>query len=137
MNLNKKILLSLAVTLGVSTAATMATAYVNNYMYQNQEFYQQQPPIPAQDKDGSLFPGGPCKSCSKDGSLFPGGPCKSCTKDGSLFPGPCKKCEIRREQPVIAQPSAPAVQRCSVFAGCISGNATQLLPNGSVGFRPC
>ena len=110
MNINKKVLLSLAVTLGVSTAAaTIATAYVDNYTYQDNYVYQQQPQAPAKDKDGSLFPGGPCKNCSKDGSLFPGGPCKSCTKDGSLFPGPCKKCEVRREQPVVAAPVAPAV----------------------------
>lgn len=110
MNINKKVLLSFAVTLGVSTAAaTIATAYVDNYMYQDNYVYQQQPQALAKDKDGSLFPGGPCKNCSKDGSLFPGGPCKSCTKDGSLFPGPCKKCEVRREQPVVATPVAPAV----------------------------
>lgn len=111
MNINKKVLLTLAVTLGVSTAAaTIATAYVDNYTYQDNYVYQQQPQAPVNSKDGSLFPGGPCKNCSKDGSLFPGGPCKSCTKDGSLFPGPCKKCEVRRiEQPVIAAPIAPAV----------------------------
>lgn len=111
MNINKKVLLTLAVTLGVSTAAaTIATAYVDNYTYQDNYVYQQQPQAPVNSKDGSLFPGGPCKNCSKDGSLFPGGPCKSCTKDGSLFPGPCKKCEVRRvEQPVVAAPVAPAV----------------------------
>lgn len=81
--------------------------------YQEVPYSEQQPKqIASQpDRDGSLFPGGACKSCSKDGSLlggapcvncskdgslFPGGACKSCSKDGSLFPGPCKKCEERR-----------------------------------------
>ncbi len=92
MKSNKTMLYALAIALGLSTSAM---AYVNGYGY------QQAPKAPAVDKDGSLFPGGPCKNCSKDGSLFPGGPCKRCTKDGSLFPGPCKKCEARRvEQPI-------------------------------------
>ncbi len=51
------------------------------------------------DKDGSLFPGGPCKDCDngpidKDGSLFPGGPCVTCHNSGPLFDtGPCETCE--------------------------------------------
>lgn len=64
-----------------------------------------------EDRDGSLFPGGPCKSCSKDGSLFGGGPCKTCSKDGSLFPGPCKKCEERR----IEYVSSPAIQNYVMY----------------------
>jgi len=45
------------------------------------------------DRDGSIFGGGPCKTCTKDGSIFGGGPCKTCTKDGSIFGGgPCKTC---------------------------------------------
>ena len=64
-----------------------------------------------EDRDGSLFPGGPCKNCSKDGSLFPGGPCKSCSKDGSLFPGPCKKCEERR----IEYVSSSAIQNYVMY----------------------
>lgn len=51
------------------------------------------------DKDGSLFPGGPCKDCNngpidKDGSLFPGGPCVRCHNSGPLIDtGPCETCE--------------------------------------------
>lgn len=81
---------------------------------------------PVEDRDGSLFPGGPCKTCSKDGSLFGGAPCvncskdgsllggspcKSCSKDGSLFPGPCKKCEERR----IEYVSSPAIQNYVMY----------------------
>ena len=100
---NKNLFYVLAVGLGciALVSETAATAYENNpYAYEQ--------PASRPDRDGSLFPGGPCKNCSKDGSLFQGGPCKSCSKDGSLFPGPCKKCAERQEE-VIAKP-APAVQ---------------------------
>lgn len=66
---------------------------------------------PVEDRDGSLFPGGPCKTCSKDGSLFGGGPCKTCSKDGSLFPGPCKKCAERHVEYV----SSPAIQNYVMY----------------------
>ena len=115
MNKNKTILYALAVALGLSTSAT---AYVNGG-------YGEAPKAPAVDKDGSLFPGGPCKSCSKDGSLFPGGPCKSCSKDGSLFPGPCKKCEARRiEQPIknYVIPYTPVVYQA------VQRNCCQMAP---------
>ena len=43
-----------------------------------------------EDKDGSIFGGGPCKTCNKNGSIFGGGPCKTCDKNGSIFGGePC------------------------------------------------
>ena len=107
----------------------------------NGGYYTEPAPMPAQevaakpDRDGSLFPGGPCKSCNKDGSLFGGAPCKTCSKDGSLlggapcvncnkdgsllggdpcktcskdgslFPGPCKKCEQRKQEIVMAPPA--------------------------------
>ena len=57
------------------------------------------------DRDGSLFGGAPCVNCNKDGSLLGGDPCVSCSKDGSLFPGPCKKCEMRRQEIVMAPPA--------------------------------
>lgn len=52
------------------------------------------------DKDGSLFPGGSCSTCStdKDGSLFGGKPCSGCTQDNMKVPGPCSQCEGRREE---------------------------------------
>ena len=38
-------------------------------------------------KDGSLFDGGPCKTCKKnndkDGSLFYSGPCEKCKKENA------------------------------------------------------
>lgn len=102
---NKNLFYVLAMSLGCIslTLGTAATAYESN-PYVNEQ------PAPVKDKDGSLFPGRPCKSCSKDGSLFGGGPCKSCSKDGSLFPGPCKKCAERKEE-VVVQP-APVVPSC-------------------------
>lgn len=62
--------------------------------------------VAKQDKDGSLFPGGPCPGCEtgpidKDGSLFPGGPCVRCHNSGPLFDtGPCETCE--KPKPRIA-----------------------------------
>ena len=102
---NKNLFYILAVGLGcaIVASATAATAYDSNpYIYGQPE------PVKVKDKDGSLFPGGPCKTCSKDGSLFPGGACKSCSKDGSLFPGPCKKCAERKEEMVVQ--ATPVIQ---------------------------
>ena len=99
--------------------------------YQTYEQQYQNAPInesvaQVEDRDGSLFPGGPCKSCSKDGSIFGGAPCVNCSKDGSLFgdepcskcskdgslvPGPCKKCEERR----IEYVSSPAIQNFVMY----------------------
>ena len=43
-----------------------------------------------EDKDGSIFGGGPCVTCTRNGSIFGGGPCKNCDKNGSIFGGaPC------------------------------------------------
>lgn len=41
-----------------------------------------------EDKDGSIFPGGSCSSCTKDGSMFPGGRCERCKT-------PCKDCQSK------------------------------------------
>lgn len=41
-----------------------------------------------EDKDGSMFPGGSCSSCTKDGSMFPGGRCERCKT-------PCKDCQSK------------------------------------------
>lgn len=50
--------------------------------------------------DGSIFGGGPCKTCTRDGSIFGGGPCKTCTKDGSIFGGaPCETCKKAEPKP--------------------------------------
>ena len=63
-------------------------------------------------KDGSIFGGGPCKTCTKDGSIFGGGPCKTCTKDGSIFGGgPCKTC--KKPQPKKCAGKCP--QRCVTY----------------------
>lgn len=63
-------------------------------------------------KDGSIFGGGPCKTCTKDGSIFGGGPCKTCTKDGSIFGGgPCKTC--KKPQPKKCAGNCP--QRCVTY----------------------
>jgi len=51
------------------------------------------PWYPPADKDGSLFPGGPCKNCHKTGPLIDTGPCERCYDNGPLFDaGPCERC---------------------------------------------
>ena len=42
--------------------------------------------VPPADKDGSLFPGGSCKTCSKDkdGSILGGKPCEGCSKENAM-----------------------------------------------------
>ena len=50
------------------------------------------------NKDGSLFPGGPCVDCQtgpidKDGSLFPGGSCINCQTGPLIDTGPCIDCQ--------------------------------------------
>lgn len=37
-----------------------------------------------EDRDGSIFGGGPCVSCDKNGSIFGGGPCKTCDKTAAF-----------------------------------------------------
>ncbi len=45
------------------------------------------------DKDGSLFPGGPCTNCHKSGPLIDTGPCERCYDNGPLIDtGPCERC---------------------------------------------
>lgn len=45
------------------------------------------------DKDGSLFPGGPCKNCHSSGPLIDTGPCERCYNSGPLVDtGPCERC---------------------------------------------
>ncbi len=61
----------------------------------------------AMDKDGSLFPGGSCESCTdpedKDGSLFPGGKCTRCMKSGPLIDtGPCVTCRPKPKPKPVA-----------------------------------
>jgi len=52
-----------------------------------------------EDRDGSIFGGGPCVSCAKNGSIFGGGPCKTCDKNGSIFGGaPCNGPACRPEK---------------------------------------
>ena len=52
-----------------------------------------------EDRDGSIFGGGPCVSCDKNGSIFGGGPCKTCDKNGSNFGGaPCNGPACRPEK---------------------------------------
>ena len=52
-----------------------------------------------EDRDGSIFGGGPCVSCDKNGSIFGGGPCKTCDKNGSIFGGaPCNGPACRPEK---------------------------------------
>lgn len=52
-----------------------------------------EPWYPPADKDGSLFPGGPCKNCHKTGPLIDTGPCDRCYDEGALFDtGPCDRC---------------------------------------------
>lgn len=61
------------------------------------------------DKDGSLFPGGPCKNCHKSGPIFQGGSCKRCLDSGPLIDtGPCEKCE--EPEPVVAPVPVPVYQ---------------------------
>lgn len=58
----------------------------------------------ASDKDGSLFPGGPCKNCHATGPLIDTGPCDRCYTNGALIDtGPCKKCKEQKpaEAPVV------------------------------------
>lgn len=88
-------------------------AVVNDYEKQKgvRVIYDDQPVVqasvsdgvPPKDRDGSLFPGGSCKSCAKDkdGSLFGGAPCEGCSKENSMVPGPCSQCEARQAE-VIA-----------------------------------
>jgi len=46
------------------------------------------------DKDGSLFPGGPCKNCHASGPLIDTGSCERCYDNGPLIDtGPCEKCK--------------------------------------------
>ena len=79
--------------------------------------YEQQPMdapeladgVPPKDKDGSLFPGGSCITCSKDkdGSLFGGAPCEGCSKENSMVPGPCYQCEARQAEMVALRNYIP------------------------------
>jgi len=51
------------------------------------------PWYPPADKDGSLFPGGPCRNCHKSGPLIDTGPCERCYDTGGLIDtGPCERC---------------------------------------------
>ena len=58
-------------------------------------------------KDGSLFDGGPCKTCKKnndkDGSLFYSGPCEKCKKENARVPGSCNRCIIQQQQIIIPE----------------------------------
>lgn len=72
---------------------------------------------------------------AKDGSLFPGGPCKKCTKDGSLFPGPCKKCAERKIEYV--EPTPPVVAYTPVVYEAMQRNCCMMAPIslGHIDFR--
>ena len=53
-----------------------------------------------EDRDGSIFGGGPCVTCNRNGSIFGGGPCKTCDKNGSIFGGaPCNGPACRPVKP--------------------------------------
>jgi hypothetical protein len=96
----------------------------NGYVVQNGEqiIYEEMPVaapqvadgVPPKDKDGSLFPGGSCITCSKDkdGSLLGGAPCEGCSKENTMVPGPCNICEARQAEVVALRnyiPYTPAV----------------------------
>ncbi len=52
-----------------------------------------------EDRDGSIFGGGPCVTCDRNGSIFGGGPCVNCDKNGSIFGGaPCNGPACRPEK---------------------------------------
>lgn len=54
---------------------------------------KEEPWYPPADKDGSLFPGGPCRNCHKTGPLIDTGPCDRCYDNGPLIDtGPCDRC---------------------------------------------
>lgn len=54
---------------------------------------KEEPWYPPADKDGSLFPGGPCRNCHKSGPLIDTGPCDRCYDNGPLIDtGPCDRC---------------------------------------------
>ena len=65
--------------------------------------------VPPADKDGSLFPGGSCKTCSKDkdGSILGGKPCEGCSKENAMVPGPCNLCESRQAEMVALRNYIP------------------------------
>ena len=78
------------------------------------------PWYPPADKDGSLFPGGPCRNCHKSGPLIDTGPCDRCYDDGPIVDtgpcdrcydngalidtGPCEKCKEEPAPEVVVQP---------------------------------
>ncbi len=63
----------------------------------------------APNKDGSLFPGGPCKNCHKSGPIIQGGSCTRCLESGPLVDtGPCEKCKIPELLPEPLPEPAPA-----------------------------
>lgn len=109
MNKNKKMLYVLSAALGISTIASGVVCA--QYMYSE----------PSYVRNTGYNP-------KKDGSLFPGGPCKSCTKDGSLFPGPCKKCAERKvEQQVVVQ-TPPVVAYTPVVYEAMQRNCCMMAP---------
>ena len=63
------------------------------------------------DKDGSLFPGGDCKSCHKSGPIFDTGSCERCYNKGPLIDtGPCEKCKEPTPEPIMACPALPCCE---------------------------
>jgi len=63
------------------------------------------------DKDGSLFPGGPCTNCHSSGPLFDTGSCDRCYDNGPLIDtGPCEKCKEPEPEPCPCEEPEPVCQ---------------------------
>lgn len=94
MNKPKKILYALSLILGTGVIAASAVFAAG-----------------ANPRDGSLFPGGSCKTCTKDGSLIDMGPCEKCKKENAAVPGSCNKCvkQYAERTPVNYIPYSPEV----------------------------
>ena len=67
----------------------------------------------AADKDGSIFPGGPCKNCHNTGPLIDTGPCERCYDSGPLIDtGPCEKCKEPKPEPEVVVAPEPVCPVC-------------------------
>ena len=74
------------------------------------------------DKDGSLFPGGPCKNCHNSGPLIKTGSCDRCYDNGPLIDtGPCKKCKEPKPEP-LPEPACPVCEEPQLANYTISYN---------------
>jgi len=78
------------------------------------------------DKDGSIFPGGPCKNCHASGPLIDTGSCERCYEGGALIDtGPCHKCkepkEVKEPMPVM-EPVCPVCEQPQLINYAITYN---------------